>query len=95
MGTYLKTARDFDEHDTQLNLKHYISKFSRFERAPGNYSIKDNSEIVYTKADRPGTLQLGFDDIMLKTKLILKRIGESFEILRFSKINRFKNIFRF
>ena len=81
--SYLRIGCFLDEDDLHLFWKQYISKLVTSEIPPGNYSIKGIAEVVYTKADRPGTLQLEYDDITKKTKFILKRFAESFEISRF------------
>ena len=74
--SYHRVGRYLKEYDIQLILKHYISKFVTYEIPPGNYSIKDISEIVYTKANRPGNLQIEYDDINIKTELDLDRFHE-------------------
>ena len=63
---YLRNTGDLNEDDTQLILKQYIRKFVRYEIPPDIYSIKDTPEIVYTKADRAGTVQLEYNDINMK-----------------------------
>ena len=68
--SYLGIVQDLIEDDIQLILKQYNSKFVRYEKPPGNYSIKVISEMVYGKADHPGTLQLQNDDINMKKNSI-------------------------
>ena len=54
-----------------------------FIRDLHNYS--DILEVVYTKGDLEGTLQIEYDDVGMKTKLILTRFGGIFETLRFNE----------
>ena len=92
MGFAESSFRDFenhfrivvslDENDIQFILKQYNSHFITYEQPPGKYSIKDISEIVYTKGDRPGTLQLEHDDFSMKTKLALKQFRGTFVMIR-------------
>ena len=81
--SYLRTTRELIKDDIQIILEQSMSKFVRYETLPGNYSVKENSEIVHTKVDRPGNLQLEFDDINMKTKLHVKGFGELLEISKF------------
>ena len=43
--------------------------------------IKDFSEAVYIMGDHEGTLQIEDDDLTIKTKLILTRLGSTFSLL--------------
>ena len=61
-----------------LFLKHYTSFLITSEVPPGIHTIKDISEVVYTKSDHEETLQIEYDDISMKTKLILTRFGLTF-----------------
>ena len=74
----LRIIVGLDEDDIQLILKQYNSKFTTYEIPVGNYSIKDLSEVVYTKGVRSGSLQLDYDDITMKTKPILNHISGEF-----------------
>ena len=65
--SYFRIGRYLNEDDIQLISKLYRAEFVTHEIPPGIYSIKQISEIVYAKADRPGTLQLQHDDITMKT----------------------------
>ena len=67
-----------DEDNIQLISKQFKIHFIRYEIAPGNYSIKVISKIVYTKRDRPGTLRLVYDDISMKTKFVSKQFRGTF-----------------
>ena len=62
-----------DEDDIQLILKEYNSIFISYELSPTIYTNKDKSEAVYTMGDHKGTLQTEYDDVCMKTKLILSR----------------------
>ena len=43
--------------------------------APGIYTINVISEAVYTKSDHEGTIQIEYDDISKKKKIIVTRSG--------------------
>ena len=62
-----------DEDGIQLILEQYNSIFITYELSPTIYTIKDTSEAVYTVGDHEGTLQTEYDDVSMKTKLILSR----------------------
>ena len=67
---YFRIVVGLDEEDIELLLKHYISDFVTCELAPGIYSIKDFSEAVYTIGDPEATLQIEYDGISMKTKVL-------------------------
>ena len=83
--SYLRIVVGLDEEDIQLILKQYNSNFVTYELSAGNYTIKDISEVVYTMGDHEGTLKIEYDDISMKTKLILTRFGGTFGTLRFDQ----------
>ena len=62
-------------------LEHYNSNFVTYELSSGIYTINDISDAVYTM-DHEGTLKIGYDDISMKTKLILTRFGGTFGTLK-------------
>ena len=66
IGSYFRITGGLNEDDIQLILKQCISKFVSHEKPPGNYSIIDNSEFVYTMSDREKTLQLEYDGTNMK-----------------------------
>ena len=66
-------------------LKQYNSYFVTYEIPPGIYTLKDISEVVYTKGDHEGTMRIEYDGISMKTKLILIRFGLTFGTLRFDE----------
>ena len=45
------------------------------------YTIEDLSEAVYPIGDHEGTLRIEYDDISIKTKLVLIRFGGTFRTL--------------
>ena len=82
---YLKKFADLDENDIQLNLKQNNSYFIIYEITPGINTIKDISEAVYTEGDHEVTLRIDYDDISMKTKIILTHFGLTFGMLRFDE----------
>ena len=66
-------------------LKEYNSSFVTYKQLPGTYSIRDISEVVYTMGDHEGTLTVEYDDITMKTKLVLTRLKGTFGKLRYDK----------
>ena len=74
--SYRKITGDLNEDQFQLNLKHYFSKKVRYEIPPEICSIRDISEMMYTKTDRVGALKLEYDDKNMQTTLILKGLSE-------------------
>ena len=83
--TYLRTVIGLDDEDIQLFQNKYNSNFVTYERFPGIDTIKDTSEAVYKMGDHEGTLQIEYDDMSMKTKLILTRFGGTFGNLRFDE----------
>ena len=67
-----------DGRDIQLFLEKK-SFFVTYALPSGIYSIKDISEAIYTMGYHEGTLQIQYDDIMMKTKPILDRLMEPSE----------------
>ena len=69
----------------QLILKQSISSFITYEIPPDINSIKDFSEVLYTMSDHEWTPQIKYDDISMKTELILTCFGgtlERYEIMK-------------
>ena len=83
--SYLRIVIDLDEDDIQMILIQYNEKFVTYELDPDNYTIEDLQEAVYPLGDHEGTLQIEYDDLNKKTKLILFRFGSTFGTLRFNK----------
>ena len=84
-----------DEEDFQLILKYYNSKFITYGIALAIYSIEDISELVYTISEHERNLQGEYDDISLKTKLILTRFSGNFEMLSFDQTSFFNFLLGF
>ena len=93
--SYLRIVVGLEEDDIRLILKHYNEKFITYELEPGNYSIEDVQKSVYPLGDHEGTLQIEYDDLDKKVKLILTRFGESFGTLRFDEKSFFHTLFGF
>ena len=74
--SYLRIVIGLDEEDIQLILKEYNSQFITYELTPGIYSIQDISDTIHTFSGHMETIQIEYDDISMKTKVILKYIGE-------------------
>ena len=91
----LRIVVDLDEDDIQFILKQYNPNFITYETPPGIYTIKDTSEAVYTRGDHDGTPQIKYDDISMKTKLILTRFGSTFGTFRFVEKSYFNILLGF
>ena len=74
-----------DEDNYQLILNQYNSKFVTYQLSSGIYSIVDISKVLSTLGDHEGTLQIEYNDINMKTKLILTRFGSIFGVLKIDK----------
>ena len=70
--SYLRIVVGLDEEDIQLILKEYNSHFITYELTPGIYTIQDISDAIQTFSGHKETIQLEYDDISIKTKIILK-----------------------
>ena len=55
-GNCIRNVVGLHEVDIWLILEQYNSIFVTYEIAPGTYSFKDNSEVVYTMGDHEDTL---------------------------------------
>ena len=73
--SYLRFVVDLAEEDIQLILKESNSHFITYELTPGIYSIQDFSDTLHTFSGHMETIQIEYDDISMKTKIILKYIG--------------------
>ena len=76
--SYHRLVVGLDEDDIQMISKQYTSFCITYELSPGIFIFKDISEAIYTFDDHEGTLQNEYDDIGMKTKLILTRFGSTF-----------------
>ena len=93
--SYLRIVIGLEEDNIRLILKQYNEKFVAFELDPGNYTIEDIQEAVYFLGDHENTLQINYDDINKKVKLILTRFGSTFRTLRFDKKSFFHKLLGF
>ena len=93
--SYLGIIVGLDEDDIQLISKQYIEEFVTYELEPGNCTIEDIQKTVYPLGDHEGTLQIGYDDVNKKVKLILKSFGRTFGTLRFDEKSFFYTLLGF
>ena len=70
--SYLRIRVGLDEEDIQLILKEYNSHFITYELSPGIYTIQDISDAVHTFSGHSDIIEIEYDDISMKTKIILK-----------------------
>ena len=70
--SYLRIRVGLDEEDIQLILKEYNSHFITYELSPGIYTIKDISDAVHTFSGHSDIIEIEHNDIIMKTKIILK-----------------------
>ena len=68
--SYLRIVVGLDEEDIQLILKEYNSHFITYELTPGIYTIQDISDAIQTFSGHKETIQLEYDDISMKTKIL-------------------------
>ena len=73
--SYLRIVVGLDEEDLQLILKQYNSHFITYELTPGIYTIKDFSDTTHTFSGHSEIIQIEYNDITIKTKILLKYIG--------------------
>ena len=70
-------------------LKEYNSHFITYELSPGIYTIQDISDGVQTFSGHSDIIEIGYNDISMKTKIILKyndwRENFGLRTLRFDK----------
>ena len=83
--SYPRIVVGLDEDDIQLILKQHHSNFVIYDLSPRIFTIKDISEAVDTMGDHERTPKVEYDDIDMKTKLLLTRFGGTFGTLRFDK----------
>ena len=80
---YLRIVIGLEEDNIQLILKQYNENFVTYELDPGNYTIEDLQKAFYPLGDHEDTLQIEYDDLNKKVKLILTRFGSTSGTLRF------------
>ena len=66
-------------------MKKIVPNFVTYEKPPGFYSVKHNSENVYTTVDHEGTLKIEHDDINMRREPVFKQLGSSFSALGFDE----------
>ena len=93
--SYFRNVVGLDEEDIQVILKEKYPNFVTYVLSQGIYTIKDISEAFYAMGDHEGTLQIEYDNIRMKTKLILTRFGSIFRTLRFDEKCFFKILLGF
>ena len=93
--SYLRVVVGLEEDNIQSILKQYNEKFITYELGPGNYTIDDLQKAVYPLGDHEGTLQIEYDNLSKKVKLILTRFGDTFGTLKFDKKSFFHTLFGF
>ena len=93
--SYLRIFVGLEEDNIRLILKQYNEKFVTYELDPGNYTIEDLKKAVYPLGDHAGTLQIEYDNLNKKVKLILTCFGETFGTLRFDKKSFFHTLLGF
>ena len=70
--SYLRLVVGLNEKDIQIILKEYNSHFITYELTPGIYTIQDISEAIKTFSGHQETIQLEYDDISMRTTIVLK-----------------------
>ena len=94
--SYLRIRKGLDEEDIQLILKEYNSHFITYELTPGIYTIQDISDAVHTFSGHSDIIKIEYNDISMKTKIILKYndLRENFGLgtLRFDKKSFFHTL---
>ena len=65
--SYLRSVVGLDEEDIQLLLKQYNSHFITYELTPGIYTIQDISDTIHTFSGHSEIIEIGYDDIAMKT----------------------------
>ena len=93
--SYFRIVVGLEEDDIRLILNQYNANFVTYELDPGNYTIEDLQKAVYPLGDHEGTLQIEYDDLNKKTKLILTRFGSTFGTLGFEKKSFFHTFLKF
>ena len=83
--SYLRIVVGLDEDDIQLILKQYNANFVTYKLDLGLYTIEDLQDAVHPLGDHEETLQIEYDDLNKKTKLISTRFRSTFGTLRFDE----------
>ena len=94
--SYLRIRVGLDEEDIQLILKKYNSHFITYELSPGIYTMQDISDTVHTFSGHSDIIEIEYDDISMKTTIILKyndwRENFGLGTLRFDKKSFFHTL---
>ena len=93
--SYLRLAVGLEEENIRLILKQYNEKFITYELDPGNYNIEDIHQAVYSLDDHKGNIQIEYDEINKKVKLILSSFANGFGTLRFDDNSFFHTLLGF
>ena len=89
--SFLRTQIDLVENDIKLVLDEYNSSFITYELNPGFYTFKDISKALFN-IDQHNNLATKYDDITLKTRLML---DIDFLAIRFDEKSFFSTILGF
>ena len=73
--SFLGIVIGLDEEDIQLFSKQYNSHFVTYELTPGIYTIQDVADTIHTFSGNSEIIENEYDDITMKTKIILKYKG--------------------
>ena len=96
---YLRLVIGLDEKDIQLILKEYNSHFITYELTPRIYTIQDISEAIKTFSGHQETIQLEYDDISMRTTIVVKFKNEKTKFalgtLRFDRQSFFHTLLGF
>ena len=93
--SYLRIFVGLEDDNIRLILKQYNEKFITYELDPGNYTVEDLQKAVYPLGDHENTLQIEYDDLNKRVKLILTRFGDTFGTLRFDEKSFFHTLLGF
>ena len=93
--SYLRIAIGLEEDNIRLILNQYNEKFITYELDPGNYNIEDIHQVVYSLDGHKGNIQIEYDEINKKVKLLLTSSANSFGTLRFDKKSFFHTLLGF
>ena len=93
--SYLRIVVGLEEDNIRLILKQYNEKIITYELDPGNYTIEDLKKAVYPLGDHEGTLQIEYDDLDKKVKLVSTQFGGTFGTLRFGEKSFFHTLLGF
>ena len=97
--SYLRLVVGLDDEDIRLILEEYNSHFITYELTPGIYTIQDISDAIQTFSGHQETIQLEYDDISMRTTIVLKFKNEEKKFalgtLRFDKQSFFHTLLGF